>query len=62
MTPLYRAWVQHFLDIYNVAEILKNSRSNGNTTAFTRNRKLSFSDVFYTILDVGRETTSLTFV
>jgi hypothetical protein len=59
MTPLYRAWVQHFLDIYNVAEILKNSRSNGNTTAFTRNRKLSFSDVFYTILDVGRETTSL---
>jgi hypothetical protein len=59
MTPLYRAWVQHFLDIFNEAEILEKSRIHGNTTAFTRMRKLSFLDVFYTILDVGRETTSL---
>jgi len=59
MTPIYRAWVQHFLAIYNETEILKKSRVAGNITIFTRKRKLSFSDVFYTILDIGRETTSL---
>ena len=59
MAPFYKAWIKSFLDIYNEKEILKRSRIEGNTTAFTRKRKLSFSDVFYTILDVGRETTSL---
>ena len=58
MAPNYRAWVQHFLDIFIEEELLKRAKREGDSTTLTRKRKLCFTDVFYAILDVGRETTS----
>ncbi len=59
MRFLSRKWFEFFSLGLSNRELVEKSRKEGNTTAFTRSRKLNFLSVLLTILDVGRETTGL---
>lgn len=59
MNSFVRAWILHFYQILNDPKLLEIARISTFPKAFTRKRKLNFHDTVLTILDVGRETTSL---
>ena len=59
MNPFVRVWFLLFYQILNDPCLLEIARIATFPNAFTRKRKLNFHDTVLTILDVGRETTSL---
>ncbi len=59
MIPFLRFWSLRFLAALNDPKLLANARLAAFPRAFTRQRKLNFRSTLLTMLDVGRESTSL---
>ena len=59
MIPFLRFWSLRFLAALNDPKLLASARLAAFPRAFTRQRKLNFRSTLLTMLDVGRESTSL---
>lgn len=59
MNPFLRSWSLRFLAALNDPKLLVSSRMAAFPRSFTRERKLNFRSTLLTMMDVGRESTSL---